>query len=238
MNRAPHGVNITTAIDDLTPPQYGDHQFDQLYCDIDTAGYVTPAEGPSGLNTPFQSRSRSVSTENLTSLNGIASNDIAASTLRSRLSSLDTEGIGRSGQDRSLDRSQHLSSSDGRRDRGDQSSGPWPNFPSSGGYFASGGNHHNPSSGNVPPRQCSQEDDPTSNPVTPEHIEYSAETLSKVPSYTTALQSQARTPFNDGLPTYQSAVRGPSEAILPQILAENCARIPIDNHRVMLRRCP
>ena len=39
----------------------------------------------------------------------------------------------------------------------------------------------------------------TSGPITPLHIEYSAESLAKVPNYTTALQSNPRALINDDL---------------------------------------
>jgi len=212
VNRGRHSVTAATAMGELTPPQYGEHQFDQLYSDIDPTGYMTPVGGPSGMSTPFQSRSRSVSTENLASLNGVASGDFAANLLQSRLSSLDVTSSNQITRNRRFDRSQLSSSGDGQRENGLDDSGtslPEP-LPRSGyfGHPGSDGNQQSPNNhndgSNPVSRRVSEEDDVASDPVTPQHIEYSAESLAKVPSYTTALQTQTRTPVNDGLPTYRS----------------------------------
>jgi hypothetical protein len=48
-----------------------------------------------------------------------------------------------------------------------------------------------------------------SSPRTPELVEMDVNELSKVPSYTTALRSTARTPLRDDLPTYFSATSFP-----------------------------
>lgn len=206
-------MSTSAALDDLTPPQYGEHQFDQLYSDIDPSGYMTPAGGVSGRATPFQSRSRSVSTENLASMDGVASSDFGASVLQSRLSNLDVAGSNRV----TRDRSQLSTSGDGTESlpfenaRTDDPSTPQNSLPR-GGYFGqTAGNMGGQSPGASVPvsRQVSEEDEVTSGPVTPQHIEYSAESLAKVPSYATALQSNPRTLVNDGLPTYQSATRTP-----------------------------
>ena len=216
VNGGPHRIDSAAALDELTPPQYGEHQFDQLYSDIDSNGYATPA---GGIGTPFQSRSRSVSVENLTSLDGVTSSDLAANVLQHRLSNLDMAGTNRMARDRLLERSPLPTP-------GDSTSGnistetARPNDISlennslpSGGYFGHPGgtaNQQSPQSAdssNPVSRRASEEDGITSGTVTPQHIEYSAESLSKVPSYTTALQSQTRTPVNNGLPTYQTATR-------------------------------
>lgn len=238
INRGRHSVTAATAMDELTPPQYGEHQFDQLYSDIDPTGYMTPAGGPSGMSTPFQSRSRSVSSDNLASLDGVASSDFAANVLQSRLSNLDVAGSNQITRDRRLDRSQLSSSGDGLREHeGNDSGTSLPNSLPRSGYFGhpgSDGNQQSPNNNNNGRNPVSQrgseEDDMASDPVTPQHIEYSAETLAKVPSYTTALQTQTRTPVNNGLPTYQSITTAvpPHHAHVPR---------PVENHRDMLRRC-
>lgn len=206
-------MSASAALYDLTPPQYGEHQFDQLYSDIDPSGYMTPAGGASGRGTPFQSRSRSVSTDNLASMDGVASSDFGASVLQSRLNNLDVAGPNRNARDRS----QLSTSGDGTEPasfeiaRTDEAGTPQDSLPH-GGYFGhSGANagEYNPSNSAPVSRRVSEEDEVTSGPVTPQHIEYSAESLAKVPSYTTALQSNPRTLTNDGLPTYQSATSTP-----------------------------
>ncbi len=221
INQGLRSANSAAALDDLIPPQYGEHQFDQLYSDIDPNGYATPA---GGVGTPFQSRSRSVSVENLTSLDGVASSDSAANVLQHRLSNLDMAGSNRVVRDRQLERS-HLSTSGDGTIENDSSeiarlndSSVRQNSLPTGSYFEHPGGNANQQSpqsadnSNPVSRRASEEEGMLSGPVTPQHIEYSAESLSKVPSYTTALQSQARTPVNDGLPTYHTATRTPTAA--------------------------
>ena len=233
INRGSNRLDAAAALDELTPPQYGEHQFDQLYSEIDLSGYMTPVGGPSGMSTPFQSRSRSVSSENLTSLNGVATSDLAANVLQSRLTSLDVAGSTRVLRDRMIDRSQLSSSGDGQGGQGDEP-GTMPSAP-----LPLENNDESQVTGNTISRQTSEEDDNTSSPVTPQHIEYSAESLAKVPSYTTALQSQTRTPVNDGLPTYQNAIRAPRQMLTPSTprLLTQIHVHPPENHRDMLRRC-
>lgn len=225
-----HSITAAAAMDELIPPQYGEHRFDQLYSDIDPTGYMTPIGGPSGMSTPFSTRSRSVSTDNLVSLAGVASSDLAANILQSRLNNLDVASSNQITRDRRLDRSQLSSSGDGQGEDGaDESGTSLPNSLPRGGYF---GAQHSPTNNgsNTVSRRVSEEDEVTSGPVTPQHIEYSAESLAKVPSYTTALQTQTRTPVNDGLPTYQSAT-----TLYPPRQGEVLR--PAENHRDLLRRC-
>lgn len=213
VHQGPLAMSTSAALDDLTPPQYGEHQFDQLYSDIDPSGYMTPAGGASGMGTPFQSRSRSVSTENLASMDGVASSDFGASVLQSRLSNLDVAGSNRAARDRS----QLSTSGDGTEPgsfeiaRMDDINIPQNSLPPGGYFEQTVGNMGGQSPGTSVPvsRRVSEEDEVTSGPVTPQHIEYSAESLAKVPSYATALQSNPRTLVNDGLPTYQNATRTP-----------------------------
>lgn len=234
VNQGSESINTATAMDELTPPQYGEHQFDRLYSDIDLNGYITPIGGPSGMSTPFTSRSRSVSSENLASLDGVASSDFAASVLQNRLSNLDVAGSSRVARDRNLDRSQLSTSGDGTEENGTDDSGAslTMSFPRTGSFANPGGDRSR--QGSIVSRQVSEEDEVTSGPVTPQHIEYSAESLAKVPSYTTALRSPRR-PINDGLPTYQSATQAPLQSLtIPQ---QAYAHRPMENYRDMLRRC-
>ena len=230
-------MDAAAALDELTPPQYGEHQFDQLYSEIDLTGYMTPAGGPSGMSTPFQSRSRSVSSENLTSLTGVATSDLAANVLQSRLSNLDVAGSNRLLRDRVVDRSHLSSSGDSQGDQGNESGTTLSNPLNLG---SSDGTQQSSLNGNAISRQVSEEDENISTPVTPQHIEYSAESLAKVPSYTTALKSPTRTPVNDGLPTYQTAIRASRQTptpSMPRMPSQAHVHIPMDNHRDMLRRC-
>ena len=218
VNPSPQSMDAITAINQLIPPQYGEHEFDQLYSDIDPAGYTTPGGGISGINTPFESQSRSVSTDNLASMDQVAVDDLAASVLEGRLTNLDVAGNSGITRERNLQRSQIASSGDDddghiEAPRQDDSNTPQnPVHPR--GYFQHPGSETNPDDGSPVIRRLSEDDETASGPTT-RHIEYSAEVLAKVPSYTTALQSQTRTPVNDGLPTYQNATR-PSSPSPPQ----------------------
>ena len=69
------------------PPVYGEHQLDRLFGDLDTAGYMTPPGDASGAGTPFNSRSRTASIDNLASLDAMTS-DSAAAMLQNRLDNL------------------------------------------------------------------------------------------------------------------------------------------------------
>jgi len=175
---------------------------------------MTPAGGASGLNTPFTSRSRSVSAENLASMDAVTSSNFAANVLQSRLNSLDVAG--RTARDRSQHRVSRDESGDQgtvdslRPDDGGTPHGSLPNsLPNGSNFTHSGGGSSQQSPGHGLSRQVSDEDDRQSGHVSPQHVEYSAETLAKVPSYSTALQSNPRTPVNEGLPSYQTATRVP-----------------------------
>ena len=232
-------TNASATLDDLIPPQYGEHQFDQLYSDIDPSGYMTPSGSVSGISTPCQSRSRSVSAENLASLDGVAANDLATNVLQTRLSNLNLAGSNRNVRDRAQLQSSQLSASwdtaagqtSPGNQRSDDPAGMPPISSSHAGYF----DHHASSvsqqdeTGAVS-RRGSEEDEAPRDPGTPQHIEYSAKSLAKVPSYTTALQSQPRPPVNDGLPTYQNATQTPLPSpSLPRPPAQ------VHVHRTVLR---
>lgn len=222
-----HGLqtlNASSALDDLSPPQYGEHQFDQLYSEIDPSGYMTPAGGISGRGTPLQSRSRSVSTDNLTSMDGIASSDFGASVLQSRLNSLDVTGSNRVMRDRSqLSTSGSCTEHASFETAGTDDSVTPQHSVHHGGYFGQPtSNTSDPSTSAPVSRRVSEEDEVISGLVTPLHIEYSAESLAKVPSYSTAIHSNPTTLINDGLPTYQNATRA---AQVPPLMPQQPSQI-------------
>lgn len=207
VHQEPQTINTSSAFDDLTPPQYGEHRFDQLYSEIDPSGYMTPVGGVSGSDTPFQSRSRSVSVDDLASMDGVASSDFGANALQARLNNLDVAGSSRMMRDRS----QLSTSGNGTAPtsfgtaRTDDANTPQSSLPP-GGYFGQPDSSMDGPSTSAPvSRRVSEEDEVASGPVTPQHIEYSAESLAKVPSYSTAIQSHPTNLVNDGLPTYQNA---------------------------------
>jgi len=73
----------------MAPPGYGEHRLDQLYNDIDSSGFQTPA----GLATPLGAISRNASTDNLAFMNDTAFDNLAANTLRNRLDGLNSSGF-------------------------------------------------------------------------------------------------------------------------------------------------
>lgn len=94
-------LNQQAALDQINqnaPPTYGLHQLDELYNDIDLAGFATPSGNPSamssGTTTPFYAQSRSGSDEDITSLNAVAhhsgSGGASAIALQRRLQNLNT----------------------------------------------------------------------------------------------------------------------------------------------------
>lgn len=171
-----------------------------------------------GANTPLDPRSRSVSSENLASMNALASSSPSVNTLQARLSNL-TVAVGRSPRNDQGSTSRLASMGDGT-DMQEASNAPSPgetsveqnSLPSQNGdYFAEqegsplGQTPHTPTEGNS--RRVSDEEITLSRSQSPQHVEYSAEDLAKVPSYSTALRSNPRTPINAGLPSYQTATR-------------------------------
>jgi len=222
VNQGSRDVINSTGLSDLTPPQYGEHQFDQLYSDIDLSGYMTPAGAVSGVTTPNQARSRCVSADNLASMDALTSNDFGANILQNRLNNLDVAGTNRT----TRDRSQLSTSGDGliehevadRLSPDGVPSIPRQNSVPNGSSLQQSRDQtgqHIPSE--ALSRRESEEDQVPSGTITPQHVEYSAEILAKVPSYTTALQANHRKPLNEGLPSYQTATRRPLPTpLMPQ----------------------
>ncbi|KAE8353712.1 putative HECT-type ubiquitin ligase-interacting protein cred [Aspergillus coremiiformis] len=187
------------AVNDIAqqaPPLYGEHQFDQLYSELDPAGYRTPGPG-SGPGTPFGTLSRNLSAENLASMNALTTTDISASALHSRLSNLSNLNTIRPLQPSP---SEHEPQPDHETRR--------LGIPAD--YFgpSSGSNSHSPSSP-VLSRRPSDEVDHEHVPsgmATPFHPQYAeVETLSRVPSYSTAVRTTVR-PHDSELPDYDAVV--------------------------------
>lgn len=177
------------------PPVYGEHQFDQMYSEVDPNGYRTP--GPnSGPNTPFGPLSRNLSSENLASMNALTTTDISASALHSRLTRL---SINRPGQ--SIDAA-HDSPTDGHAN----SRGMNVHFD----YFGhSSGSNSNSLGSPELSRRPSDDMEPGSIPsgmATPFHPQYAeVESLSRVPSYSTAVRATVG-PCDSNLPDYNAVI--------------------------------
>lgn len=179
---------------------YSEHQFDQLYSELDPSGYRTPGPGSGGPGTPFGPLSRNISSENLASMNALTNTDISASALHSRLSTLHANRFG-----------QHSP--------GEPVGSPTESHPNSrnmnvhfGDYFgpSSGSNSHSPGSPELSRRPSDDGGDHepiASGMATPYlHPQYAeVETLSRVPSYSTAVRA-AVGPCDSALPDYSAAM--------------------------------
>ncbi|RMJ26752.1 hypothetical protein PHISP_02352 [Aspergillus sp. HF37] len=181
------------AVDDLVqqaPPLYGEHQFDQLYSEVDPAGYRTP--GPaSGSATPFSSLSRNVSSENLASMNALTNSDISVSVLQNRLSNLHASRSGRT----SPESEPHTTNGSANR-----------RFGASGDYFGPSSVPGSPGLSRTPSDEAEQ-DHTQSGTATPRPQFAEVESLSRVPSYSTAVRTMVR-PRDSDLPDYQAVIAG------------------------------
>ncbi len=186
-------ADVAMNFEQHAPPLYGDHQLDQLWSDIDPTGYATPANAASGATTPLQVRSRSASIENLASLEAISHplpGAVPAQMLQHRLTNLPEPGPSRrrpGGQGYSTPQSglrRGMSEEDNPAEHG-------PGSPE---------DASNPVS-----RQTSVDQRAESPLTTPEHIDYDTESLSKVPSYHTAMLTLTTMPLSGDLPNYEAA---------------------------------
>ncbi|KAL1990050.1 hypothetical protein VTN49DRAFT_6631 [Thermomyces lanuginosus] len=195
------------ALDDLTqqaPPLYGEHQFDQLYSEVDMSGYLTP-NPMSGAATPFGSLSRNLSAEDLPSMAAVTNGDISASALHSRLSRLHATG--------------HSTSPDVPDSHSSDGTAP-PQGHSSADYFSQYSRSHSQSPDGRSPsgsqRNSEEHDRQLSGTATPYYPQaFEVETLSRVPSYSTAVRTGVPPQYCDDLPDYDSAVGNTPPAMTP-----------------------
>ncbi len=206
--RAASTGGMTGGLEDPAPPLYGNHQFDQLWSEIDLSGYMTPAYSASGAATPLQPPSRSTSLDNLSSLDAVSQRSpgpITPQALQHRLADMPEPQASRW-------RASYAGFSTPPRASGparghSEDSGPPAAEPTSAAEAAAPAavdDDGNPES--QQPWGESPFDSPLSPPL---HIEFDAETLSKVPSYHTAVRAPARVPFNGDLPNYETATGSP-----------------------------
>jgi hypothetical protein len=154
---------------------------------------MTPAGGLSGINTPFTSHSRSPSADNLAPATAELPSEFATGVFH-RLHGLANR------------------SSQWLQDRARITSAPDASLNDGGEGSSRGGNPLRLATNALPAGDASGG---TPTHATSQHIEFSTEALSKVPSYNTARQSRAAPLVNDGLPNYQSAISVP---IVPSIV--------------------
>lgn len=209
------------ALDNLTanlaaPPQYGQHQLDQVFSDIDPAGYMSRAG--SGPNTPagLLAQSRRASDENLQSLDGVASGDLAhgsatPAALHSRLTDLqDTDVPEPDGHPQSLP-SSGTGTPAGVQARRDSPEN----------IHRSLANSRNRSSIVIPTAQSPQASADTSRRTSADEetenlsaAQYLID-LSRVPSYNAALRTPIpATPYDDHPPSYIDATSRPTSPTL------------------------
>ena len=180
----------------MAPPGYGEHRFDQLYLGVDTSGFQTPAGLVSGLATPIRSLSRTASAENLSSMGGDDRNTVIANTLRNRLDNLNTTEESRTIRDRTQLRSSSQSSLNDGPQQEEQLVVDARRRTS--------GQSLSPENDDVLPSGAQT-------PMHPliSHIEYTADDLARVPSYSTALRSRPNLPIDHALPNYETALSTP-----------------------------
>ncbi|KAK5123635.1 hypothetical protein LTR85_002673 [Meristemomyces frigidus] len=217
------------------PPEYGRHQLDQIFSDIDPTGYMSRAGSAPGTPGGFYAQSRGGSHENLASLNGLANGDFTngdgqhdvspgyhgsatPSILHSRLADLQERGHNIAAQTPGV-RFAHSPSGGTSPAPGlvddhspEHSFRPTPGQQSgsgTGSYFPSAA--HSPHGSAPLSRRSSDEDH--SDDV--HRQDYDLNTLSRVPSYGAALRTPgAITPFSEGPPSYVDATsRPPSPGI-------------------------
>lgn len=208
----------------VAPPEYGRHQLDQIYSDIDPSGFLSRAGSGPGTPAGLMAQSRRGSHENVLSLNGLANGDPAAlhgsatpSLLHSRLADL---------QDSNSNGSRSRDASRNHSPTGGNSPTPGvldPNVNDQSGSHSSVQNHRS----TPPVRNGSSYFPPASHsPHTSAHMsrrtsdddhaqeihqtDYNMDDLTRVPSYGAALRTPgAITPFMEGPPSYVEATSRP-----------------------------
>ncbi|KAK1988071.1 arrestin [Colletotrichum cereale] len=213
-----HGVLVDQApgapaqpeVTRIAPPGYGEHVLDQLYEDVDMSGFQTPGV-QSGFSSPFYAQSRAGSSENLASLAMMSGHGIAPAALSSRLQNVSLDPTHRNTSFNSLNAITEDVAA-----------------PTSVPTGASSQTHSTALT-----RQNSAEDHPnghSSGRASPEHLDFTdMATLSKVPSYTTAVKTPLRrgAGSSDALPDYFSAMSAPNTPPASEVpVADPLSMIP------------
>lgn len=247
---------------DLThqaPPLYEDHALDRMYSDVDFSGYRTPGHF-STPGTPFGTHSRNISSENLPSLeaiaagelgaaaNGMRSGDVSAAALRHRLQNLRSGPTPLANEtspnrhDNRLDSSRRASAgnvgpngdcfSSGNCSRGSHSRSP------NRSRSVTPGRDRSPtgSAANLSRRTSDEDSHLPTGAETPEPQYLEVECLSRVPSYSTAVRTSARTTYSGpDLPTYGAATsRNPSLSSSPNAGPSNVEPPPTAHVRGLI----
>ncbi|UQC73655.1 arrestin [Colletotrichum lupini] len=191
VDQAP-GAPAQAEVTRIAPPGYGEHVLDQLYEDVDMSGFQTPAI-QSGFSSPFYAQSRAGSSDNLASLAMMNGHGVAPAALSHRLQNVSLDPTNRNTSFNSLNAI--------TEDVAAPTSVP------------TGENSQSQSAALT--RHNSAEEHPNSHSSgrnSPEHLDFpDMATLSKVPSYTTAVKTPLRRgPSSDALPDYFSAMSAPN----------------------------
>jgi hypothetical protein len=228
------------------PPEYGRHQLDQMFSDIDPSGFMSRAGSGPGTPAGFFAQSRRGSHENILSLNGLADSETLASTSNANHGSAMPSLL----HSRLADLQESDSSMNGLAIRGipraiRQHSPSGGTSPAPGSVDASLPDHYNSPPGSwmhrgTPPirdssyfRNDSAGHSAGHSPYTSAPMsrrgsqdasdvhqqDYNMDDLARVPSYGAALRTPGTaTPFVDGPPSYMEATSRPPS---PQLSLPN-----------------
>lgn len=207
------------------PPEYGRHQLDQMYRDIDPSGFMSRAGSGPGTPAGLYAQSRRGSHENIMSLNGLADGDMSSahhhgsampSLLHSRLANLQesdsSDGFQRMANTRHHSPSGGNSPAPGSVDNNSGFHSPergflqrsTPPVRNESGYFST--ISHAPIS--APLSRRTSDDDSV------HQQDYDMDGLARVPSYGAALRTPgAVTPFTEGPPSYLDATSRPPSPV-------------------------
>ncbi|KND90652.1 putative HECT-type ubiquitin ligase-interacting protein creD [Tolypocladium ophioglossoides CBS 100239] len=208
VNQTPGAAATAQDVGAVAPPGYGEHVLDQLYEDVDTAGFQTPGI-QSGVSSPFYAHSRAGSADNLAAMGHGA--PIAPAALSSRLADVSLDPSRRNSSYTSM----HSASG-----RMSPTSGPHGSAPRS-----------EPQSTNLT-RSNSEDEESGRNSV--EHVDLDAAEfaeLNRVPSYGTAVRTPARSRTQTAsgpVPDYQTALSAPRTPPATDVTVEQLAPISED----------
>lgn len=212
----------------VAPPEYGRHQLDQMYRDIDPSGFMSRAGSGPGTPAGLYAQSRRGSQENIMSLNGLADGDMSSAhhgsamphLLHSRLANLQesdhsdafstvntrrhSPSGGNSPAPGSVPGSVDTNSGFHSPDRGFLARGT-PPVRNESGYFST--MSHSPHISAPISRRTSVDE-------SVHQQDYDMNDLTRVPSYGAALRTPgAVTPFTDGPPSYLDATSRPPSPV-------------------------
>lgn len=217
----------STEMSVTAPPEYGRHQLDQMYRDIDPSGFMSRAGSGPGTPAGLYAQSRRGSHENIMSLNGLADGDMTSAhdhgsamphLLHSRLANLqerDSRGDGfqsmvntrqysPSGGNSPAPGSVETSSGFHSPERGFLHRGT-PPVRNESGYFST--ISHSPHVSAPMSRRASDDG-------SVHQQDYDMDGLARVPSYGAALRTPgAVTPFTEGPPSYLDATSRPPSPV-------------------------